>query len=104
MGMTAALKLRQVVDNAEHVLAIELMSAAQGLEYRLPLKAARQVGDARGNGARRCAPLDEDRVLSGDIDALAQKFVGSSLERADMLETARRSIRHRAFAHPAEPR
>ena len=34
MGMTAALKLRQIVENAEKVLAIELMSAAQGLEYR----------------------------------------------------------------------
>ena len=42
MGMTGALKLRQVVENAEHVLAIELMCAAQGLEYRLPLKPSRR--------------------------------------------------------------
>ena len=34
MGMTAALKLRRIVENAELVLAIELLAAAEGLEYR----------------------------------------------------------------------
>ena len=43
MGMTAALKLKQIVENAEKVLAIELMTAAQGLEYRQPLKAATEI-------------------------------------------------------------
>ncbi len=47
MGMTAALKLKRIVDNAEKVLAIELMTAAQGLEYRLPLKAATEIERAR---------------------------------------------------------
>src|ERR1700761_3484194 len=46
MGMTSALKLRQVVWNAEHVLAIELICAAPGLDFRLPLRAALQVGRA----------------------------------------------------------
>ena len=50
MGMTAALKLKQIVDNAENVLAIELMTAAQGLEYRHPLKAARKLSE-RASGA-----------------------------------------------------
>ena len=47
MGMTSALKLKRIVENAELVLAIELMCAAQGLEYRAPLKAARRVERAR---------------------------------------------------------
>jgi len=34
MGATAALKLRSVVDNVERILAIELMSAAQGVDFR----------------------------------------------------------------------
>src|SRR5579884_2487826 len=38
MGMTAAVKLREVVSNAEHVLAIELLAAAEGLDYRAPLR------------------------------------------------------------------
>ena len=71
MGMTAAVKLRQIVANAEHALAIELMAAAQGLEYRLPLKPAREVGRAAAVVREVVAPLTEDRVLSGDIERLA---------------------------------
>jgi len=71
MGMTAALKFRQVVENAERLLAIELLCAAQGLEYRAPLKPARPVGEALALIRQLVRPLDEDRVLSGDIEALA---------------------------------
>jgi histidine ammonia-lyase len=71
MGMTAALKLRQVVENAEMVLGIELMTAAQALEFRLPLRAALQVEAARARVREFVAPLREDRVLAGDITTLA---------------------------------
>ena len=71
MGMTGALKLRQVVSNAEHVLAIELMSAAQGLEYRLPLRPGHEVGRAAGRVRELVAPLKEDRVLAGEMERLA---------------------------------
>ena len=74
MGMTAALKLRQIVQNAEHALAIELIAAAQGLEYRLPLKPAREVGRASAAVREIVAPLMEDRVLSGDIEWLAREL------------------------------
>jgi histidine ammonia-lyase len=72
MGMTAAHKLKQIVDNAEKVLAIELMTAAQGLEYRRPLKAATEVERARLFLRTVVAPLEEDRVLAGDIERLAK--------------------------------
>jgi histidine ammonia-lyase len=71
MGMTGALKLRQVVSNAEYVLAMELMAAAQGLEYRLPLKPAREVELAALAVRRILPPLKEDRVLAGEIERLA---------------------------------
>ncbi len=71
MGMTSALKLRRIVENAELVLAIELMCAAQGLEYRNPLRAARQVERARLRVRESVFRLAEDRVLSGDIEVLA---------------------------------
>jgi histidine ammonia-lyase len=74
MGMTAALKLRQIVENAEYALAIELMTAAQGLEYRLPLKPARKVGEAAAAVRQFVAPLKEDRVLSSDMERLAQEI------------------------------
>jgi len=72
MGMTAALKLKQIVDNAEKVLAIELMTAAQGLEYRRPLKAATEIERARQFVRTLVPALEEDRVIAGDIERLAK--------------------------------
>jgi histidine ammonia-lyase len=78
MGMTGALKLRQIVENVEHVVAIELMCAAQGLECRLPLKPGIEVGRAYEAVRRVVAPLVEDRVLAGDIERLAGAVRGGS--------------------------
>jgi histidine ammonia-lyase len=80
MGMTAALKFRQVVENAEKLLAIELLCAAQGLEYRLPLKPARRVGEAMTALRQVVRPLGEDRVLSTDIEALAGAVRGGKFD------------------------
>ena len=81
MGMTGALKLRQVVSNAEHVLAIELICAAQGLEYRLPLKPAQQVGAAADLVREIVPPLKEDRALSDEIAQLAQRIRDGRFDR-----------------------
>ena len=51
MGMTGALKLRQIVENAERVVGIELMCAVQGVEFRRPLKPSREIGRACAAGA-----------------------------------------------------
>ncbi|HEY2003064.1 MAG TPA: histidine ammonia-lyase [Acidobacteriaceae bacterium] len=80
MGMTAALKLRQVVENAEMVLGIELMTAAQALEFRMPLRAALRVEAARARVREFVAPLREDRVLSGDITKLAAAIRGGAFD------------------------
>ncbi len=76
MAMGAAWKLRRIIGNVRNILAIELMCAAQGLDYRLPLRAGR--GAAAGHRLVRelVAPLEQDRVLSTDILALA-----SAIER-----------------------
>jgi len=71
MGMTGALKLRQIVENVERVVAIELMCAAQGLEFRRPLKGSREVERAHA-AVRAIVPrLEEDRILGPEIEALA---------------------------------
>lgn len=67
MGMTAALKLRQVVENAEVMVAIELMAAAEGLEYRRPLKPAVRVGNAWARVREIVPRLERDRALQPDI-------------------------------------
>jgi histidine ammonia-lyase len=71
MAMAAAWKLRRVVRNVRYVLAIELMCAAQGIDFRAPLKPGRGVARAHAAVRRLIAPLDRDRVLSGDIERLA---------------------------------
>jgi histidine ammonia-lyase len=72
MGMTAALKLRTIVENAEYLLAIELLAAGEGLEFRRPLRAGSGVERAFAQ-LRLIAPrLHEDRALSSDIVQVAK--------------------------------
>jgi len=72
MGMTAATKLRSIVDNAEMVTAIELISAAEALEYRKPLTPGRGVKQAYEIVRSLVAPLTGDRSMSSDIQKVAK--------------------------------
>ena len=71
MGMTGALKLRQIVDNFELILAIEMMCAAQGLDFRLPLAPCPSVARAHAIIRSKVRHLDEDRIPAPDIEAVA---------------------------------
>lgn len=71
MSMGAAWKARRVIGNVRNVLAIELMCAAQGLDYRAPLKPGRGLRPALAAVRALVAPLGADRVLSPDINAIA---------------------------------
>jgi histidine ammonia-lyase len=71
MGMTGALKLRQIVENVERIVAIELMCGAQALEFRRPLKSSAPL-ERMHAAVRAVVPrLEQDRTLAPDIDALA---------------------------------
>ena len=72
MGMTSARHARGIVANAEVVVAIEVMAAAQGLDLRAPLRPAGGTGAAR-DAIREAIPfLDADRELGPDIDAATE--------------------------------
>jgi histidine ammonia-lyase len=71
MGMTGALKLRQIVDNLERIVGVELMCAAQGVEFRQPLAPAKAVAEACTVVREVVARLENDRVLALDIVAMA---------------------------------
>lgn len=71
MGMTAALKLRRVVENVERVVAIELLAAAEGLEHRAPLRPGRGALRAYEAVRAHAARLTRDRPLSEDIERVA---------------------------------
>jgi histidine ammonia-lyase len=70
MGMTAALKLRQIVENVEQVFAIELLCAAQGLDYRKPLKPGKQIEQVHAIIRGIVSRLEADRPPAPDIDRL----------------------------------
>jgi histidine ammonia-lyase len=79
MAMTAASKLRRVIRNVRYVLAIELVCAAQGVDFRAPLKPGRGVGVAHKAVRRRVAKLGDDRVLSTDLERVAQAIADGEL-------------------------
>jgi histidine ammonia-lyase len=74
MGMTGALKLRSIVGLAENVFAIELLAAAEALEYRRPLKAGKGVEAAVKLVRQNVPALSGDRSLSGDIARLTEQI------------------------------
>ena len=79
MGMVAATKLRAILNHAEYVLAIELMAAAEGLEYRKPLKPGKGVQRIYDQVRAIVPRLDGDRALSGDIEKLAEAIRNGTL-------------------------
>jgi len=68
MGMTSAMKLKQVVRNTRHVLAIELLTATRALDCLRPLASSRIIEQARTALAQISAPWTADRPLTADIE------------------------------------
>ena len=71
MGMTAAVKMRRIVENVELVVAIELLAAAEGLEHRAPLRPGRGAWRAYETLRSHAARLTRDRPLAPDIERVA---------------------------------
>jgi len=81
MGMTSATKLRTIVELAEMATAIELLTAAQALEFRLPLSPGRGVKQAYEIIRQRVSSTDRDRSMAADIETIV------SLIRSDHFES-----------------
>ncbi len=67
MGATSALHLREVVDRTEAVLAIEALCAAQGLDFRAPMRPGAGVARAHARLRSLVSHLAEDRPPADDI-------------------------------------
>src|SRR5256886_2303915 len=80
MGMTGAVKLRKIVELAEHITAIELICAAEGLEYRKPLQPGRGVKKAYEIIRRRVVRLTADRAMSKDIETVTEMIRGGEFD------------------------
>ncbi len=72
MGATCAHKALRILELAQQVVAIELLCAAQMLEFRKPLRPGIGVQQAYELVRARVPMLDQDRVLAGDIALLAE--------------------------------
>ncbi len=72
MGSIAAQKCWRVLKNAQTVIAIELMTAAQGIDFHSPLKCGKGTNAAYQTIRRSIPHLNEDRILHDDI----QKALG----------------------------
>jgi histidine ammonia-lyase len=86
MGVTAGLKLLQIIDNVENILAIELMAAAQGIDFR-----RKSIGDQAKLGAgtapvyqmiRAQVPFIEfDTIMYPYINAIKTMITSGQLDQ-----------------------
>lgn len=82
MGMTAAVKLKRIVENARNVLAIEAMAAAQALDFLVPLKTGKR-GQAAHAAIRSVSPaIEKDRVMYEDFERIAKLIADRKIAEA----------------------
>lgn len=67
MGSISGRKLNQVLDNLQYILAIELMSASQAIEFRRPLKSSALLEFAHSYVRQFVGFAEEDRIFADDI-------------------------------------
>lgn len=72
MGSISGRKLNTVLDNLEYILAIELMSACQAIEFRRPLKSSAILEAAHSYVRRFVSFAEEDRIFAVDINKIRQ--------------------------------
>jgi histidine ammonia-lyase len=63
MGANAATKCYRVVQNVEKILAIELLNAAQALEFRRPLRSSKVIEDFVAKFRQRVSFVEEDTMM-----------------------------------------
>ncbi|MCH8489661.1 MAG: histidine ammonia-lyase [Oceanicaulis sp.] len=82
MATGAARKAGQVARNAASIIAIELLCAAQGLDFRRPLKASDMLESLHAAIRVRAAHLDVDRYMATDLAALTEAVLDGGLGEA----------------------
>lgn len=81
MGTIAAWKARQLVENVRRVVAIEMIAAAQGLDF-IHLSSSPAVERVRHVLRREVPALEEDRPLSGEIESVAKMIADGAFVEA----------------------
>jgi histidine ammonia-lyase len=82
MGMTAANKLRRIVENTRNVLAIEAMAVAQAIDFLAPLKTSKRGQAAHAAIRAVCPTVDKDRVMYKDFARIAELIASGKVAEA----------------------
>jgi len=82
MGMTAAIKLKRIVENTRNVLAIEAMAVAQAIDFLAPLKTSKRGQAAHAAIRSVCPTMEKDRVMYKDFARLAELIASGRLAEA----------------------
>ncbi|MGA8311991.1 MAG: histidine ammonia-lyase [Terriglobales bacterium] len=82
MGMTAALKLKLIVENSRNAMAIEAMAAAQALDFLAPLKTSKRGQMAHAAIRSVSATMDKDRVMYQDFARIAELIASGKVAAA----------------------
>ena len=82
MGTIAARQAREILENVRQVIAIEMLVAAQGLDFLRPLEPGAGVRGAYGEIRRAIPHLEEDRVPAEDIAAIYKLLVDGRIVTA----------------------
>ena len=72
MGSISGRKCLEVIYNLEKIIAVELLNSAQSLEYRRPNNFSKPVEEALGLIRKTIKKLDQDKVLSEDINLIVK--------------------------------
>lgn len=82
MGMTAAIKLKHVVENTLQVMSIEAMASAQAIDFLAPLKTSPR-GQAAHSAIREvCSTMNKDRVMYPDFARIAKVIESGKISAA----------------------
>ena len=81
MATFAARRLQPMIDNVAHILAVEWLAAAQGIEFLRPLRSSDVLESAHALLRRHCAAMHEDRAIAPDLAAASRLVHDGSLAR-----------------------
>jgi histidine ammonia-lyase len=91
MGSISGRKLSRVLDNLEYILAIELLTACQAIEFRRPLKSSELLEFAHDHVRQFVSFAEEDRIFADDIQQIKNIVADFSfVEKVNEFATTRK--------------
>jgi histidine ammonia-lyase len=98
MGSISGRKLNTILDNLEFILAIELLSAAQAIEFRRPLKSSALLETAHDYVRGLVSFAEEDRIFANDINQISKGISDFSfVERVNEFAASRGVALNKGF-------